>query len=203
VDLGLEDLELGYRDSVLKRSMVGAAGQRASGSVSPRWVVLEVTLELDQQSSEVKYSQLAQALGCSLGALAPASEIRQAVLQIRRAKGMVLESEDHDTWSAGSFFTNPVLSQTQDRNLDPDAPRFPAPGGVKTSAAWLIQQTGVQRGWGVRPGARATTSTKHVLALTNRGGATVSDVLELAEQITLRVQRRFGITLVPEPTLVN
>jgi UDP-N-acetylmuramate dehydrogenase len=125
------------------------------------------------------------------------------VLDLRAAKGMLLDDADHDTWSVGSFFTNPVLDADQAAALPADAPRYPAPDGqVKTSAAWLIEQAGVTRGTPSRSG-RAALSTKHTLALTNLGGARTSDVLELAAAVRARVRDRFGITLETEPTLVE
>ena len=123
------------------------------------------------------------------------------VLQLRAGKGMVLDPDDPDTWSAGSFFTNPLLDAGEAARLPAEAPRFPQPDGtVKTSAAWLIDRAGFGRGYGSGP---ATLSTKHTLALTNRGSATAADVLALARRIRAGVAERFGVTLVPEPVLVN
>jgi len=123
------------------------------------------------------------------------------VLQLRRGKGMVLDDTDTDSWSAGSFFTNPVLDAERAEALPAGAPRFPQPDGrVKTSAAWLIDQAGFGKGFGEGP---ARVSSKHSLALTNRGAATADDVLDLARQIRAGVQSSFGITLVPEPVLVG
>ena len=113
---------------------------------------------------------------------------------------MVLDANDHDTWSAGSFFTNPILTPEQAASLPAEAPRFPAGEGVKTSAAWLIQHAGYPAGHGSGP---ARLSTRHVLALTNRGCATTADVLALAREIRDGVRERFGITLVPEVNLVG
>ena len=116
---------------------------------------------------------------------------------------MVLDPDDHDTWSAGSFFTNPVLDAEAAASLPAEAPRFPQPDGrVKTSAAWLIEHAGYQRGF---PGAegQVSVSTKHSLALTNRGGATTGELLDLARELRGGVRARFGITLEPEPTLVG
>jgi UDP-N-acetylmuramate dehydrogenase len=183
----------GYRDSALKRQ-------------PGRWVVLSVTMDLtvDPLGAPVRYSELAGQLGVDLGDRAPASAVRQAVLELRRGKGMVLDEADHDTWSAGSFFTNPIVSPAQADALPVDAPRFVQPdGSVKTSAAWLITHAGFTRGYAVRPGARAALSTKHALALTNRGGATAEDVLELARVLRAGVAERFGIVLENEPVLVG
>jgi len=114
----------------------------------------------------------------------------------------VLDADDHDTWSAGSFFTNPVLSDGQAAELPPEAPRFAAADGmVKTSAAWLIDHAGFGKGFG-RPGP-ASLSTKHTLALTNRGEATTADLLDLARQVRDGVEKVYGVRLVPEPELVG
>ncbi len=185
--------ELGYRTSVLKRC-------------PGRWVVLDVTfrLALRAEAAPIRYAELARTLGVEVGATAPAAEVRAAVLALRRGKGMVLDDADPDTWSAGSFFTNPVLPADRAAGLPAEAPRFPqADGRVKTSAAWLISHAGFERGFAVRPGAPASLSTKHVLALTNRGGATAADLLELARAVRTGVQQRFGILLEAEPVLVG
>jgi UDP-N-acetylmuramate dehydrogenase len=116
---------------------------------------------------------------------------------------MVLDPADHDTWSAGSFFTNPVLDRDAAASLPADAPRYPQPDGrIKTSAAWLIEHAGYRRGF---PGAegQVSLSTKHALAITNQGGATTSELLDLARELRGGVRARFGITLEPEPTLVG
>jgi UDP-N-acetylmuramate dehydrogenase len=183
----------GYRTSALKRE-------------PGRWVVLRVTFRLarDARSAPVRYGELAGRLGISTGERAPARDVREAVLALRRGKGMVLDATDHDTWSAGSFFTNPVLPPEVAARLPEAAPRFPQPDGtVKTSAAWLISTAGFPRGYALTPGAPASLSTKHVLALTNRGGATAADLLDLARAVRAGVQARFGITLEPEPVLVG
>jgi UDP-N-acetylmuramate dehydrogenase len=131
----------------------------------------------------------------------PATEVREAVLVLRRSKGMVLDDADPDTWSAGSFFTNPVLDAAAADALPEGAPRFPQPDGrVKTSAAWLIEHAGFGRGWGDGP---ARLSTKHTLALTNRGSARAADVLDLARGVRSGVEQAFQITLEPEPVLVG
>ena len=169
-----------------------------------RYVVLDVTLQLrlSPTSEPIRYAELAKRLGTDVGSRAPLAEVRAAVLGLRRAKGMVLDADDHDTWSVGSFFTNPVLDPVAAAALPADAPRFPAPDGrVKTSAAWLIEHSGVRRGHSL--GTAAAVSTKHTLALTNRGGATAADVLALAADVRDRVRDAFGIVLEPEPTLVG
>jgi UDP-N-acetylmuramate dehydrogenase len=187
------EASFGYRSSALKRS-------------PGRWVVLSVTMELavDPLGAPIRYRELAGMLGVAVGGRAPATAVRQAVLELRRGKGMVLDASDHDTWSAGSFFTNPIISATEADALPADAPRFPqSDGTVKTSAAWLISQAGFGRGFAVSPSARASLSTKHSLALTNRGGATAEDLLELARVVRAGVADRFGIVLENEPVLVG
>jgi UDP-N-acetylmuramate dehydrogenase len=168
-----------------------------------RFLVLSVTfqLPLGSMSQPIRYPELARALGIEVGQRAPAPEVRQAVLALRAAKGMVLAEDDHDTWSAGSFFTNPLISSAQARTLPPDAPRFnQADGMIKTSAAWLIERAGFGKGYG---NGAARLSRKHTLALTNRGGATAADLLSLAREIRAGVQTKFDIELVPEPVLVG
>jgi UDP-N-acetylmuramate dehydrogenase len=133
-----------------------------------------------------------------LGGRAPLADVRDAVLALRRGKGMVLDETDHDTWSAGSFFTNPVLPAAQ---VPDGAPAWPQPDAtVKTSAAWLIEQAGFHRGHG---NDRVALSGKHTLALTNRGGATAADLIALAREVRDGVRERFGVDLVNEPVLVG
>jgi UDP-N-acetylmuramate dehydrogenase len=168
-----------------------------------RHVVLGVTFQLavGTLGTPVTYAELARALDVEIGGRASLADVRAAVLALRTGKGMVLDDADPDTWSAGSFFTNPVLDQTVAATLPAGAPRFPQPDGtVKTSAAWLIEQAGFRRGFGDGP---ARLSGKHTLALTNRGGARAADVLALARTVRAGVADTFGITLVPEPVLVG
>ena len=220
--LALGELGLAYRDSRLKQSLTDteAGGGRLWGPTG-RWVVLDATFAVRQGSlsSRIAYSQLAGALGVELGERVPERELREAVLELRRSKGMVLDGADHDTWSAGSFFTNPILTTAEAERLPEDAPRFPvtdhsqvvlgtkaAPvieGLVKTSAAWLIDHAGFTKGFAVEAGAPAGLSTKHVLALTNRGGATGTDLARLRDAVVTGVRERYGVTLVPEPVQVG
>jgi UDP-N-acetylmuramate dehydrogenase len=191
--MGPDEAGFGYRSSALKRT-------------PGRWVVLSVTMELavDPVGAPLLYAELAGLLGVEVGQRAPAALVRDAVLELRRGKGMVLDAADHDTWSAGSFFTNPLIGRAEADALPRGAPRFAQPdGSVKTSAAWLISHAGFPRGFAVRPGARAALSTKHSLALTNRGGATADDLLELARAVRAGVAEQFGITLDNEPVLVG
>jgi UDP-N-acetylmuramate dehydrogenase len=168
-----------------------------------RYVVLSVTFgfRAGVLGAPVGYAELARALGVPVGERVPMTEVRRAVLALRRAKGMVLDEQDHDTWSAGSFFTNPVLDVADAALLPTEAPRWPQPDGTtKTSAAWLIEQAGFTRGYG---NDRVRLSSKHTLALTNRGGASTADLLALAGEVRRGVQARFGIRLVNEPVLVG
>lgn len=162
------------------------------------WVVLSVTFELERgaRSAPVRYAELADRLGVSLGDHAPATAVREAVLELRRRKGMVLDPADPDSVSAGSFFTNPVVPVAPD-----GAPAWPEPTGqVKVSAAWLIEHSGFSKGWGT---GAIGLSSKHTLALVNRGGGTTAELLEAARTIRDGVRARFGITLVNEPVLVG
>jgi UDP-N-acetylmuramate dehydrogenase len=153
----------------------------------------------------VRYGELARALGVELGASAPAAAVRDAVLELRRGKGMVLDAADPDSVSAGSFFTNPILPaedfEALERRAGERPPAFPEPDGrVKTSAAWLVERAGFRRGYG---DGRAGISSKHTLALVNRGGATAAELVALAREIAAGVQRHFGVELVPEPVFVG
>lgn len=211
------DLSLGYRDSVLKRSLHSTkAGGGITWKNTGRWVVLSVGLDLvpEEMSAPVKYAELAASLGVDVGDSAPLEEVRDQVLALRASKGMVLDAQDHDTWSAGSFFTNPILTEREaDEVLPFKAPRFSVEDEgvvvasdeplIKTSAAWLIQQAGFGKGFGLTPDARARLSNKHVLAITNRGGATSEDVVALARAVRAGVEEHFGVFLEPEPVAVG
>jgi UDP-N-acetylmuramate dehydrogenase len=218
--LALADLGFGYRTSVLKRSLRDDDGAPSSWAPTPRYVVLEVgmQLRLGTLSAPVAYGELARRLDVEVGARAPLTEVRDAVLALRAGKGMVLDPTDPDTWSAGSFFTNPVLPAELASGLPADAPRFPVRSQrperttgpslgavddslVKTSAAWLIEQAGFGKGYGL-PGP-VGLSTKHSLALTNRGPGSTAELLALARTVRDGVRERFGVTLEAEPVLVG
>jgi len=178
-----------YRSSALKRT--------------DRWVVLAVTFALGRAptSQPLRYAELARALDLDPGARAPLGEVREAVLALRRGKGMVLDSADPDTISAGSFFMNPILDPDTVAALRPRPPAFPQPDGrVKTSAAWLIERAGFAKGYAR---GRVAISSKHALALVNRGGASTAELLALAREIAAGVRDRFGVQLEPEPTIVG
>lgn len=202
--------EFGYRDSLLKRSMRGEAPDGGVWHPTPRYVVLDVTMQMrfGTLSAPIRYTQLAAALGVDIGDRAPLADVRAAVLHLRSSKGMVLDDDDHDTWSAGSFFTNPILSAQDAARLPEGAPRYPAgkdapEGAVKTSAAWLIENAGFAKGFSLSADARASLSTKHTLALTNRGGADAADLVALAREVQRGVHELYGVTLVPEPVLLG
>lgn len=183
-----DDCGFGYRTSRFKRS-------------SDEFVVLSVDfqLALSPHSERIAYIELAKALGVEgSGGRALLGDVADAVLALRRGKGMVLDPDDHDTWSAGSFFTNPVLAAS---SVPDGAPAWPqSDGRIKTSAAWLIEHAGFTKGYGDGP---VRLSTKHTLALTNRGNATTTDLLALAREIRNAVEATFGVVLLPEPVLIN
>lgn len=208
------DLGLGYRTSVFKQGRAGVVVALELGFHTPG----------DGLSRPVAYAQLASALRVRIGDRVPLDRVREAVLDLRRSKGMVLDPGDPDSVSAGSFFTNPIVTESFARQLPPDAPRWaqepdepervlplgseipdrPAAGirHVKLSAAWLIERAGIPRGFAL-PGSRAGISSKHTLAIVNRGGATAADIVQLAEYVQTRVLSEFGVALQPEPTLVG
>ncbi|MCU1442922.1 MAG: UDP-N-acetylenolpyruvoylglucosamine reductase [Cryobacterium sp.] len=224
VRLASDELGLGYRTSALKRGRRG--------------IVLSIELELHDTAAEasvlgehlsepVAYGQLAGALGVQLGDRVPMAQLRNTVLALRASKGMVLDPDDPDTASAGSFFTNPIVTENFARSLPDAAPRWPldpdlpdrvipleeyfgvgpVPGAevvrtVKLSAAWLIENAGIRRGFRL-PGSRAAISSKHTLALTNTGGATADELAQLARYVQGRVAAEFGIILQPEPVLIG
>jgi UDP-N-acetylmuramate dehydrogenase len=212
--LAASDLGLGYRTSALKRGRLG--------------IVLGIELRLvasaNGLSAPIAYEQLARALDVDLGARVPLGQVRAAVLALRASKGMIWDPADPDSISAGSFFTNPIVSENFARGLPPDAPRWPTeperpaqvlPLGspipplagsseclVKLSAAWLIERAGIARGFAL-PGSGAAISRKHTLAIVNRGHASAGDVVQLANFVQTRVMSEFGVMLHPEPVLVG
>jgi UDP-N-acetylmuramate dehydrogenase len=191
-----DELGLGYRTSVLK------------GTDSA--VVLRVRFVLADggRSAPIRYAELARLLDVRTGARVPVADARAAVLELRRGKGMLLDPADHDTWSPGSFFTNPVLADEElpavrARAGHVDMPTYPdGAGRTKLSAAWLIEKAGFPRGH-AGPGGRVALSGKHTLAFTNRGGATTADLLALAREVADGVWATFGVRLAPEPVLVG
>ena len=212
VTLGPDDLRFGYRTSALKEGRAG--------------LVVSVTLALTKadDSEPIRYGQLATALGVNIGDTVALADVRRTVLELRASKGMVL-SDDPDSVSVRSCFPHPVVRDELSRRLPRAAPRFPLEGerapvvvplgaehdfasfdtaasDVKLSAAWLIERAGVPRGFSL-PGNNAGVSSKHTLALINRGGATAREVIELARYISIRVHDTFGIMLTPEPSFIG
>ncbi len=193
------ELGFGYRTSVFKRAAQAGRGTPA--------VVLEVEFALDAsgRSAPLRYGELTAALNAADGERADPRSVRDAVLALRARKGMVLDPADRDTWSVGSFFTNPVVAPEVHERLarQGPVPHWPAPEGVKLAAGWLVERAGFSKGYPEDPAARCRLSTKHALALTNRGGATAADVLALARTVRDGVRDVFGITLHPEPVLLG
>ena len=158
-------------------------------------------LRIGEMTTPITYSELANALGIEVGAKSAVQKCREKVLELRSRKGMLLSESDHDSWSAGSFFTNPIVSADVATKLPADAPRWPQKDGrVKTSAAWLIEHSGISKGQSIG-GARI--STKHVLALTNSGDAKASEIAALAKLAQEKVLATFNISLEPEVNLVG
>ncbi|WP_182357940.1 UDP-N-acetylmuramate dehydrogenase [Tomitella gaofuii] len=200
-------LELGYRTSVLKH--------RDDALV----LTVEMRLRGDGLSAPLRYGELAARLGAEAGARLPVDEVRRTVLGLRAGKGMVADlrlddgTPDHDSWSAGSFFTNPVVDDARlpavleavaaRVGADARVPQYPAgEGRTKLSAGWLIERAGFGKGY-PGAGAPARLSTKHTLALTNRGAARTGELLALAREVRDGVHEAFGVLLVPEPVLVG
>ena len=193
VDMSASECGFRYRSSVFK--------------YHDRRVVLSVTFRMREadRSGPLRYAELARALDVPVGGSAPLADVREAVLALRRGKGMVIDPADPDSVSAGSFFTNPILDLSAFEALASRAatspPAWPEPDGrVKTSAAWLIEQAGFHRGYG---DGRVGISAKHTLALVNRGGATTAELMSLALEIAGGVRDRFAVDLHPEPVLVG
>ena len=218
VTLAAPELGLGYRTSALKRGRAG--------------VVLSVDLALEAPapggafSRPIAYAQLSDALDVTVGTQVPLADVRTAVLGLRASKGMLLDPAEPESRSAGSFFTNPIVTEHFARGLPSATPRWPTeaeeqarvlPLGspvdslarpasgeylVKLSAAWLIEAAGIRRGFAL-PGSRAGISSKHTLAIVNRGGATATEIVQLATFVQTRVLSEFGVILHPEPVLVG
>ncbi|WP_403021485.1 UDP-N-acetylmuramate dehydrogenase [Salinibacterium sp. GXW1014] len=210
------DLGLDYRMSKIKAGRQGVV------------LAVELRLQRGELSAPIAYAQLASALGAELGDRRPIRDVREAVLRLRSSKGMVLSDDDPDSVSTGSFFTNPIVTGSFAAALPWDAPRWsldpepdpvvvpldqahlldglpparPAEARVKLSAAWLIERSGIRRGFSL-PGSGAAISSKHTLAIVNRGGATAEQIAELARFVQTRVMSEFGVRLQPEPVLVG
>jgi UDP-N-acetylmuramate dehydrogenase len=219
VRLAHGELGLGYRTSVLKQGRLGLV-------VALELALFEEPTGQPALGQPIAYAQLADRLGVRIGDRVPVDQLRDAVLDLRAGKGMLWDPSDPDSASAGSFFTNPVVSENFARGLPADAPRWPTapeeparilPIGadapplarpssgeylVKLSAAWLIEHAGIARGFAL-PGSRAAISSRHTLAITNRGGATAAEVVQLAGYVQTRVLAEFGVALQPEPVLIG
>jgi UDP-N-acetylmuramate dehydrogenase len=194
-ELNNVELEFGYRDSAIKRGRLGLI----------TWVQFELA-DNNGLSAPLESTQIAADLRVPLGSLVPVSDVRSSVLKLRASKGMVLNPADQDSVSCGSFFTNPIVSDRFSRTLPATAPRWETPEDdgltVKLSAAWLIENSGIPKGFAL-PGSKAAISSKHTLAITNRGGATAQEIRQLAEFVQARVSNQFGIILQAEPNLVG
>lgn len=185
-----EECGFGYRTSVFKGD-------------PDRFVILEVRFALPASGDVVvEHEQLARVLEVSVGSRVDGAKVREAVVSLRRSKGMVIDPSDSDTASVGSFFVNPFVDDEVVAKLPDECPRFPAGfGRTKVSAAWLIENSGITKGFSL--GTPARVSTKHVLALTNAGGATAIDVVNLARHIRKAVREHWSVELEPEPRLIG
>jgi len=182
-----EELKFSYRFSILK-------------NLTSRFIIENVTFRLkrDKNSKITNYPQVAESLGINPGESVSIKELRNAILAIRKSKGMILDSKDHDTFSVGSFFINPIMEKDK---VPTNAPMYENESGkVKTSAAWLIEQAGFEKGF--RLGG-AMISSKHTLVIANSGNATAEDVIELSNLITSGVLQKFGIALTIEPRILK
>jgi len=193
--LEAKDLQFGYRDSAIKRGRPGVI----------TWVEFELQ-KLDGLSRPLYSTQIAADLGVEMGAQVSLQAVRESVLKLRARKGMVLDANDPDSVSCGSFFTNPIVSDRVARGLPDDAPKYESEEDdgltVKLSAAWLIENAGIEKGFHIA-GSKAAISSKHALAIVNTGGATAEEIMQLAEYVQVRVSNKFGINLVPEPNLIG
>ena len=193
--LEAKDLQFGYRDSAIKRGRPGLI----------TWVEFELQ-KLDGLSRPLYSTQIAADLGVAMGAQVPLKDVRDSVLKLRARKGMLLDPNDADSVSCGSFFTNPIVTDRVARTLPEDAPKYESEEDdgltVKLSAAWLIENAGIEKGFRIA-GSKAAISSKHTLAITNTGGATATEILQLAEYVQMRVSNKYAINLVPEPNLIG
>ena len=193
--LEAKDLQFGYRDSAIKRGRPGVI----------TWVEFELQ-NLNGLSRPLYSTQIAADLGVAMGAQVALADVRKSVLKLRASKGMVLSENDPDSVSCGSFFTNPIVSDKIARTLPEEAPRYENEDDdgltVKLSAAWMIENAGIEKGFRIA-GSRAAISSKHTLAIVNTGGATAEEILQLATYVQTRVSNKFAINLVPEPSLIG
>jgi UDP-N-acetylmuramate dehydrogenase len=185
--------EFSYRNSALKAGLGGIIG----------WIEFELP-KYAGLSAVMKSGQITNHLGEAYGSQLPLQLVRDTVLELRSSKGMVVKPEDPDSVSCGSFFTNPVVSYNKSLEFPEDMQRWSMPDSddIKLSAGWLIENSGLSKGYAL-PLSKAALSSKHALAITNRGGASAKEILELARYIQERVAARWGINLVPEPNLIG
>ena len=185
--------EFSYRDSALKHGLKGVIG----------WVEFELR-KLGGLSVPMASGQITNQLGEPYGSQLPLKVVRDTVLELRSSKGMVVRPEDPDSVSCGSFFTNPIVSHTKSLEFPEDMQRWSMPDtdDIKLSAGWLIENSGIPKGYAL-PLSKAAISNKHALAITNRGGASAKEIVELAIYVQERVAARWGINLVPEPNLIG
>ena len=188
-----EFFEFSYRDSALKRDLRGVIG----------WVEFRLQ-KLGGMSVPMASGQITNHVGAPYGSQLPLEQVRDTVIELRSSKGMVVRSDDPNSVSCGSFFTNPVLEARKmvDFPSEIQTWRMPDEDFVKVSAGWLIENAGIEKGYSL-PGSKAAISKKHALAITNAGGATADEVLELARYVQERVAARWGINLAPEPNLIG
>ncbi len=188
-----EFFQFSYRDSALKHGLVGVIG----------WVEFRLQ-KLGGLSVPMASGQITNHVNAPYGSQLPLDQVRQVVLELRSSKGMVVKKEDPDSVSCGSFFTNPVVSHEKSLEFPEEMQRWSMPDEnfVKLSAGWLIESAGIPKGYSL-PGSKAAISNKHALAITNRGGATSQEIIELARFIQERVAARWGINLIPEPNLIG
>ena len=193
--LEAKDFQFGYRSSAIKTGRTGLI----------TWVEFEL-MNLDGLSRPLYSTQIAADLDSVMGKQHPLEKVRQSVLKLRSAKSMVIDPKDPNSVSCGSFFTNPIVSDSFARTLPSDAPKWENAEDdgltVKLSAAWLIEQSGIAKGYSI-PGSSAAISSKHTLAIVNLGGATAKEITELARYVQERVAATFGVNLVPEPNLIG
>ena len=182
-----EELKFSYRNSILK-------------SMTSKFIIENITFRFkkEKESNLTNYAEVAKFLNVTPGSKVSLKELRNAILEIRKSKGMILDPQDNDTFSVGSFFINPVISKSL---IPQGAPIYDAPeGGVKTSAAWLIEQSGFEKGFTYKG---AHISRKHTLAICNSGKASSNEIMELAQLIQESVLEKFAIKLQIEPKILK
>lgn len=185
--------QFAYRDSALKHGLVGVIG----------WVEFELK-KLGGLSVPMASGQITNHVGAAYGSQLPLRQVRDVVLELRSSKGMVVKKEDPNSVSCGSFFTNPIVSLGKSLEFPEQMQRWRMDDEdlVKLSSGWLIENAGIPKGYSL-PNSKAAISKKHALAITNTGGASAEEILELARYIQERVAARWGINLIPEPNLIG